>query len=208
MSPSAGGQDLPRTAPRLAPGQVTPARGSDEPFRPYGATIGHGFEWARLTLYLDAALGDGAGALLSHEVALFDRAVADGWSVDGAPGFVYTTDWDGTPVVRNRMHWVVNEATNAAAALHRATGDDRYAADYRNWWAYAQEHHIDLARGSWIHELDEANRPAASVWPASRTSTMRCRRRWYPCYHSRPHWRRRSSIRTGDGHGPEGGPLG
>ena len=44
-----------------------------------------------------------------------DRAVRDGWAVDGAPGFAYTTDWAGAPVVRTRMHWVAAEAIGAAA---------------------------------------------------------------------------------------------
>jgi mannose/cellobiose epimerase-like protein (N-acyl-D-glucosamine 2-epimerase family) len=30
------------------------------PFRPYGATVGHWLEWARLALHLRAALGSAA----------------------------------------------------------------------------------------------------------------------------------------------------
>ena len=74
-----------------------------DPFRPYGATIGHGLEWSRLLVQLDLAHLDDARRL-------YDRAVADGWAVDGAPGFVYTTDWAGRPVTRTRMHWVCCEA--------------------------------------------------------------------------------------------------
>ena len=36
-----------------------------------------------------------AGLAGSASIGLFDRAAADGWAVDGADGFVYTTDWDG-----------------------------------------------------------------------------------------------------------------
>ena len=50
----------------------------------------------------------------------------EGWDVDGAPGFVYTVDWSGKPVVRERMHWVAAEAVGAAAALHAATGEERF----------------------------------------------------------------------------------
>ena len=103
--------------------------------------------------------------LLDTSRLLFDRAVADGWHADGAPGFVYTTDWEGRPVVRERMHWVVAEGIAAAAALHRRTGEEDYARRYAEWWAYARDHLIDLERGSWHHELDAANRPQASVWP-------------------------------------------
>ena len=96
----------------------------DHPFQPYGATVGHGLEWSRLLLHLEAALADQAPAwLLPASIALFERAAADGWSVDGRPGFVYTTDWDGAPVVRDRMHWVTAEGIAAAAALHGRTAE-------------------------------------------------------------------------------------
>ena len=129
-----------------------------DPFRPFGATIGHGLEWARLMVQVDAGLADAAAAL-------YDRAVADGWAVDGADGFVYTTDWRGTPVVHERMHWVVAEAAAAASALERVTGEQRYADDAARWWTYADRHLVDHERGSWHHELDTANRPSATVWP-------------------------------------------
>ena len=71
-----------------------------DPFQPYGATVGHGLEWSRLLLHLEASLGDEAPDWLLHSAAaLFDRAAADGWAVDGADGFVYTTDWAGRPLV-------------------------------------------------------------------------------------------------------------
>src|SRR5690606_2885774 len=70
-----------------------------DPFRPYGATVGHGLEWARLLAAVDASLGSEAPeGLLEAASALHRRAVADGWAVDGADGFVYTTDWSGQPV--------------------------------------------------------------------------------------------------------------
>lgn len=139
------------------------------PFRPYGATVGHWLEWSRLTLHLRAALESTPGGaapawMLDHAVALFDAAVREGWHVDGADGFVYTVDWDGRPVVRQRMHWVVAEGIAAAAALHAATGDASYADHYAAWWAYAEAHLVDTERGSWHHELDPVNRPSATTW--------------------------------------------
>ncbi len=138
------------------------------PFRPYGATVGHWCEWARLALHARAALqarGDDApGWLLEDAVALVAAAVRDGWAVDGAPGFVYTVDHDGRPVVRERMHWVVAEAVLAAAALHRATGEERYAALYEQWWDYVAEHVLDRERGSWWHELGPDGRVSRTVW--------------------------------------------
>jgi mannose/cellobiose epimerase-like protein (N-acyl-D-glucosamine 2-epimerase family) len=81
-----------------------------DPFKPFGATVGHVLEWSRLILHLEAALGTTAeDRMLTAAETLFRQAVIDGWAVDGAPGFVYTTDWNGTPVVRQRMHWVAAE---------------------------------------------------------------------------------------------------
>lgn len=135
------------------------------PFRPYGVTIGHLFEWARLALHVRAALRDAApGWLLDDARQLFAAAVRHGWSVDGGDGFVYTVDYDGTPVVRDRMHWVVAEALAAAAALHHATGDSAYDSAYRTWWGHARQWFIDLKHGSWHHQLDPAGRPASTVW--------------------------------------------
>ena len=136
-----------------------------DPFRPYGATMGHGLEWSRLALNLRAAHGAQAPDwLLSSAVHLFDRAVEDGWAADGQPGFVYTTDWDGKPVVRQRMHWVAAEATATAASLYRATGERRFAQLYEQWWDYIDEKLRDPDGGSWWHELDELNAPSAQVW--------------------------------------------
>ncbi len=104
-------------------------------YRPYGATIGHALEWSRLLLHLRAALGAEAPAwLLEAAIALFDTAISSGWAVDGADGFVYTVDWDGSPVVRERLHWVVAEAIGGAAALAQVTGRDRYAVLYEALW--------------------------------------------------------------------------
>lgn len=135
------------------------------PFRPYGVTIGHLLEWSRLTLQTRDALGDAAPEwMLTDAVALLDLAVADGWSVDGRPGFVYTTDFEGRPVVRDRLHWVVAEGIGAAWALHVATGEAAYLERYAQWWAHARELFIDAEDGSWQHELNPDDEPASSVW--------------------------------------------
>jgi sulfoquinovose isomerase len=137
----------------------------DDQFQPYGATVGHGLEWSRLLLHLEASLPDPPEWLLPAAEALFDRAVVDGWAVDGAEGFVYTTDWDGTPVVRDRMHWVLAEAIAAAAALRTRTGDARYAELATTWWAYAERYLFDRTYGSWHHQLDASNHVIDTVWP-------------------------------------------
>ncbi|GAA4965088.1 AGE family epimerase/isomerase [Kineococcus glutinatus] len=138
---------------------------SDDQFKPFGATVGHGLEWARLLLHAEAAQsGEQDGWLFSAATALFERAIGDGWGVDGQPGFVYTTDWDGRPIVRERMHWVVAEAINAAAALYQRSRDERYAALYRTYWDYADEHFIDHELGSWRHQLTSDHQAGDSVW--------------------------------------------
>ena len=149
--------------PLLDYNQLIPA----DKFRPYGVTIGHGLEWARLALHLRAAIGPDAAPdwLLEHARSLFTGSVGDGWAVDGADGFVYTVDWQGTPVVRERMHWVAAEATATAAALWSTTGQQVYADWYQAWWEYIADAFIDEEHGSWHHELDSANRPSAKVWP-------------------------------------------
>ncbi|MDI2129500.1 AGE family epimerase/isomerase [Yinghuangia seranimata] len=136
----------------------------DDPFRPYGATIGHWFEWARLLVSLSASLPDSPAWLRDDAAALFAAAVREGWNADGSAGFVYTVDWDGRPVVSTRMHWVLAEAVLAAAALRQATGDPGYDALYRAWWTHADTHFLDRTRGSWHHELDTDGRPSATVW--------------------------------------------
>ncbi|MDR0416402.1 MAG: AGE family epimerase/isomerase, partial [Propionibacteriaceae bacterium] len=137
----------------------------DDQFKPFGATVGHGLEWSRLCLHAEAAAAsDDAAWLAEAAVELFGRAVGDGWEAGSRPGFVYTTDWSGVPVVRDRLHWVVAEAVNAAAALHRRTGHDYYAALYRRFWDNADQWFIDHEGGSWRHQLAPDNTPADTVW--------------------------------------------
>jgi mannose/cellobiose epimerase-like protein (N-acyl-D-glucosamine 2-epimerase family) len=143
----------------------------DHPFRPYGATPGHGLEWSRLLLHLDAALRlanlEPPGWLVPAAAELFGRAVTDGWDGERG-GFVYTVGWDGIPIVRRRFHWVVCEAIGAAAALAEAGPEDgrnRYRAAYAEYWDFARTALIEPAAGvGWLHELDEWNHPAAITW--------------------------------------------
>jgi sulfoquinovose isomerase len=138
-----------------------------DPFRPYGATVGHSFEWARLALEAAAALHkrgmEPEGWMLEGARALFARAVKDGWAVDGSDGFVYTVDFTGAPVVHERMHWVATEAASAAATLHRVTGEASYEHWYRTWWDFAADHFIEQP-GAWIHELGADHGPSERTW--------------------------------------------
>ncbi|WP_339070097.1 AGE family epimerase/isomerase [Pseudomonas idahonensis] len=137
-------------------------------FRPFGTTPGHGFEWARLLLHLEASRVQ-AGLLTPGWLALdaqrlFQSNCRHGWDVDGAPGIVYTLDWDNRPVVRQRLHWTHAEASAAASALLKRTGQEQYEVWYRRFWEFCEAHFIDHQQGSWHHELGRDNRPAAEIW--------------------------------------------
>lgn len=137
-------------------------------FRPYGATPGHAFEWARLLLHLEAGLKREGETppdwLLGDARALFQKACELGWDVDGEPGLIYTHDWDDQPVVHERLHWPVAEASAAAAALWRRTGDAEYERWYRKCWDTIDQFMIDREHGSWWQELDRQNRPSDELW--------------------------------------------
>ena len=130
-----------------------------DPFRPYGATPGHGFEWARLTVQLEAALADPPGWLLPAAAGLFARA-----ATDSEGGLCYTTDWSGRPVVEEQFHWVVAEALQAADALGRRTGDPAYAAQAAAWWALVERQFVDREHGSWHHELSPSLEVSTRTW--------------------------------------------
>jgi mannose/cellobiose epimerase-like protein (N-acyl-D-glucosamine 2-epimerase family) len=136
-----------------------------DPFAPFGATIGLGFEWARLAVAVDTALGsESPGWLLDCARNLHSRAAADGWGSDGNEGFVYTTDWNGNPVIDRRLHWVQAEAVSSAATLLGLTGERQYADHYVNWWKWVRTVIVDEANGSWRHELDPHGVPSSLVW--------------------------------------------
>jgi mannose/cellobiose epimerase-like protein (N-acyl-D-glucosamine 2-epimerase family) len=134
-----------------------------DPFRPYGSTVGHWLEWARLALQLSVTDRTSAPWMLPAATKLFDRAVADGWD-DRYGGFVYTVDWNGQPVIPDRLHWVVTEAIGASAALYRATGDARYDDWYGRFWDYAAQKVIDHDQGSWMPQLDETGNRVTDPW--------------------------------------------
>lgn len=138
----------------------------DDPFKPYGATPGHGIEWARLISQWACASGvQTRETYIVTACKLYERAVADAWNTDGAEGIVYTTDWYGRPVVRDRMHWTLAEAINTSAVLFRITGDRKYADDYSAFMKYLDNTVLDHKTGSWFHQLDENNRLKGTVWP-------------------------------------------
>ena len=138
----------------------------DDPFKPYGATPGHGIEWARLITQWALSSGrEQAAPYVEAAENLYITAVGDAWNADGAPGLVYTTDWTGKPVVHDRMHWTLAEAINTSAVLYQTTGKQRYANDFAMFMAYLDEFVLDHENGSWFHQLDRNNQLIGTVWP-------------------------------------------
>lgn len=140
----------------------------DDPFKPYGATPGHGLEWARLIIQWAMSTyrkKEHAIPYLHLAENLFNRAVEDAWNCDGAPGIVYTTDWEGKPVVHDRMHWTLAEAINTSAVLYRITGKQTYADNYAQFMQYLDEKVLDHVNGSWYHQLNQNNEVIGTVWP-------------------------------------------
>lgn len=139
-----------------------------DPFKPYGATPGHGIEWARLIIQwaLSSQIEkDQTDNYIKAAENLYQRAVQDAWNADGAPGLVYTTDWEGKPVIHDRMHWTLAEAINTSAVLYRVTKDKRYADDYGQFLQYLDTQVLDHKNGSWFHQMNEKGEVTGSVWP-------------------------------------------
>jgi mannose/cellobiose epimerase-like protein (N-acyl-D-glucosamine 2-epimerase family) len=140
----------------------------DHPFRPFGGTVGHWFEWARLAIELKWALEQSAEQapawLQEVAVSLFQQGIKDGWAANDSPGFCYTVDWRGRPVVDLRMSWVICEAISASHVLALELNREHYQKWAQTFWDYALEYFPDLEDGNWHSELDNQNRPSKIVW--------------------------------------------
>lgn len=140
-----------------------------DPFKPYGATPGHGIEWGRLiTQWALSVCKEDEKALNTYVKAaenLYGRAIEDAWEADGAAGIVYTTDWEGKPVIHDRMHWTLAEAINTSAVLYHVTKNKRYRSDYGNFMEYLDRQVLDHVNGSWFHQMNEKGEVTGSVWP-------------------------------------------
>lgn len=148
-------------------GRALPSYNVDVPFdefRPYGVTPGHLFEWSRLLLELGSTLKTKPSWLNDASKHLYQAAKRYGWVEEPRPGFVYTVDTTGAPVVTLRPHWVLAEAIGAAATQLQAFDEDAVAEDLQLWQRHALTNYVDLEDGSWHHELDENNRPSHSMW--------------------------------------------
>ena len=140
----------------------------NHPFRPFGATPGHGFEWARLVLQLSRGMKNhGLPVPFWHKEAakgLFQQAAQDGWMRNGHPGFCYTVDFDGNVVTPFHLAWVVCEALSAAIVLDREYPQSAFSPWVDTLWEYCDTFLVDRELGGWRTELDSHNNPSTLVW--------------------------------------------
>jgi mannose/cellobiose epimerase-like protein (N-acyl-D-glucosamine 2-epimerase family) len=137
---------------------VDAAYAGPDVFRPRGYTPGHALEWARLALQLWALGGRKLEWLPDAARRLFAQAVAQGW--DGLRGgLYYTLEYDGSPLVRDRLWWPVCEGIGAAHSLSALDGDVFHEDWYRRLWNFAARHLIDRREGGWRAQLDDELMP-------------------------------------------------
>ena len=141
-----------------------------ETHRAYGSDVGHSFMFSRLMLEARAMLKNTNREvpewLSEAATEIFERAREDAWRRDGAPGFAFTVDWEGKPIIRDRQAWVQFEAIGAAVTMLRAAQQDGASAEvvdhyehcYRAWLDFAYEHFL-VRGGRIVHRLSPENQP-------------------------------------------------
>ena len=141
-----------------------------ETHRAYGSDVGHSFMFSRLMLEARAMLKNTKKEvpewLSEAATEMFERAREDAWRRDGAPGFAFTVDWEGKPIIRDRQAWVQFEAIGAAVTLLRSAQQDGASAEvvdhyehcYRAWLDFAYEHFL-VRGGRIVHRLSPENQP-------------------------------------------------
>ena len=136
-----------------------------DPFRPYGVTIGHQFEWARLALHVRSVTPDPPAWLLDDAVALFDAAATRGWAADGSARLPVhartgTTDRSSVPACTG----CCARRSPRRRCWPRSTGEQRYRDDAAVWREHGERLFADPATGSWHHELTPAGEVASGTW--------------------------------------------
>ena len=141
-----------------------------ELIRPGDTLPGLGFKAARLIGQTHAILTRMGETpclwMLDTATALYDRALADGWTDQGIGGIIYTRDPTGVVAAPQRMHWVVCEAASAARVLAELVEPDRaddLAVDYARAVAWADSH-ARAGAGRWIHEIAPDGTVSMHVW--------------------------------------------
>lgn len=131
-------------------------------FRPYGSQPGHWLEWAKLLMQIRGA-GIEQDWMLPAAKNLVKGAFEDGWTREG--GFVYTVDWDGSPVVTEKFWWPPAEGAGATRFLYEESPDAGLSKLYERIWRWIDSAIVDKPGGGWFHEVDRSNAPVTYTWP-------------------------------------------
>lgn len=149
-----------------------------DPRRPYGINVGHCFGWSRKLVQVAATLeliGEAVPpTYIETAKNIFNRMAEDSWRQDGRPGFFFTVDYQGKPLMRQRFAWVASEAIQALTALGFALAErgadyneiNHYMNYYNDWWDYL-EGYVIQPDGYWVGELNPNNQPDDTVWPGA-----------------------------------------
>ena len=141
----------------------------DDQFKPYGATPGHGIEWARLiTQWANQHLSVRSGG----RVPVHRRR---GASVQPCGRGCVERGRCARPRIHHRLGRQARRARpyaldagqgiNTSSTLARVTGKESYAKWYATFLEYADSTVMDHVNGSWFHQLDRTNQPIGTVWP-------------------------------------------
>ncbi len=142
---------------------VDRAYAGNEMFRPAGTTPGHWLEWSRLLVQLWIA-GDRRHAWMPDAAAsLFKLAIAEGWD-EKHGGFFYTLDWNGQPLVTDKIWWPACEGLAAAAFIGANLDDPTFETWYRAIWDWSAANLLDRRHGGWHPQLDAALRPKSTLF--------------------------------------------
>ena len=142
----------------------------DDPFKPYGATPGHGIEWAglitqwALSTYKEETEKKQHRILKQQKIFIAAQLQTHGMQTEhlvsvirqtGTASRLYMTECTGP----------LAEAINTSSVLYRVTGKKKYADDYEAFMEYLDEKVLDHVNGSWFHQLDRNNNLMGTVWP-------------------------------------------
>jgi sulfoquinovose isomerase len=89
---------------------------------------------------------------------LFAEATSTGWDA-ATGGFYYTIDWNGRPLIRDRIWWPCCEGIGAAVFLSAHQGGAFYEDWYRRIWNFSARRFIDRPLGGWRAQLDDSLKP-------------------------------------------------
>ena len=137
-----------------------------ELIRPGDTLPGLGFKAARLigqTYAILTHMGEKPGPwMIDTATALYDRALADGWTTEGVGGIVYTLDPTGSVAAPQRMCEAASAARVLAEVVDSSRAED-LAVDYARAIAWADSH-ARAGMGRWIHEVAPDGSVSMLVW--------------------------------------------